>query len=82
MLANRLCSGTIALRVVQYCSVMFEAIFICDGVPFLGVKGLSVVHEDFQGHSFEGTHLSQAVSDHGPDGRGHLEQEGVFAEII
>ena len=37
---------TVVLRVVPAYHGMFEAIVICEGLPFLGLTGLSIFHED------------------------------------
>ena len=54
-------------------SVMFEAVFICKGVPLLGGKGLSIVCEDLQRGSFESKLLCQAAYNSSHRGPGHLE---------
>ena len=50
---------------------MLEAIFICEGVPFLAVRRLSVVSEDFQGNSLKHKQVSQAANDSTHGVRGH-----------
>ena len=42
-------NDAVGLSVVWAGSGMFEALCICEGEPFLGVIGLSVVCEDFRG---------------------------------
>ena len=37
---------------------MLEVIHICEGVPFVGVTGLSIVSDNFQVHLLEGRQLS------------------------
>ena len=61
---------------------MFKAILISEGVPFLGINCLSIVSEDFQGHSFNGKQLSQVADDNSHDSRGHLKYKGVFGKIM
>ena len=61
---------------------MFEAIFICEGVLFLGVKRLSVVSEDFQGHSFRDNQFNQATYNSTHGGKEHLKYKEVLGEII
>ena len=61
---------------------MFKVLFVCEGVPFLGVKSLYIVSEDFQGHSFHSKELFQVVNDSICSGRAHLIYEGVLGEII
>ena len=51
---------------------IFEAIFICEGVPFLGVKKLSIVSEHFNGCSFKDKQLNHVANDSTCSGRGKL----------
>ena len=71
----------IGLRVVQAGGGMFKPIFICEVVPFFGVKRLSIVDGDFRsvppGANSSVRWLVTAFMMVEP----HLKQEGVFGEV-
>ena len=78
-----ICDGTciflyeaIEWGVVRASSCMFETIFVCEGVPFLGAEGLPIAGDLFLGGSFE------VVDECLVGGTGHLEKESVFEEIV
>ena len=60
------------LRVMQAWNGMFEPYLSVKVWHFLGVKRWSVVHEDFQGYSFNGKQLNQVADDSIHSGAGYV----------